>query len=71
MYVVAYKLQQSNSPEPPNSTCEVVEVGVTAAICAQLILDSPSGHFGFGVQRPLRRQEAVPGWDKLMGLDEV
>ena len=31
------------------------EVGVTAAICAQLILDTTPGHFGFGVQRPLRR----------------
>ena len=30
------------------------EVGVTAGICAQLILDAKPGHFGYGVQRPLR-----------------
>ncbi|CAK9013359.1 Major facilitator superfamily domain-containing protein 2B (hMfsd2b) [Durusdinium trenchii] len=34
-------------------------VGVTAAICAQLILDTTPGHFGFGVQRPLRNYSCL------------
>lgn len=39
----------------PNGTTAMAKtVGLTAAICAQLILDSP-GSFGVGVQRPLRR----------------
>lgn len=39
----------------PNGTTAMAKtVGLTAAICAQLILDSPSS-FGVGVQRPLRR----------------
>jgi len=32
-------------------------VGLTAAICAQLLLDGPAGRFGAGVQRPL-----TPEW---------
>eukprot|EP00931_Biecheleriopsis_adriatica_P048173 TRINITY_DN27833_c0_g1_i1.p1 TRINITY_DN27833_c0_g1~~TRINITY_DN27833_c0_g1_i1.p1 ORF type:complete len:1140 (+),score=250.85 TRINITY_DN27833_c0_g1_i1:57-3422(+) len=39
--------------EPNGTTAMAKTVGVTAAICAQLILDSPQ-HFGSGVQRPLR-----------------
>jgi hypothetical protein len=35
-------------------------VGLTAAICAQLVLDAPTGHFGAGVQRPLRPEWYEP-----------
>lgn len=40
--------------QPQGTTAMSKTVGVTAAICAQLILDSPE-RFGAGVQRPLRR----------------
>lgn len=49
----------------PHETAMAKTVGVTAAICAQLILDSPSGHFGFGVQRPLRQEWYQPVLRKL------
>jgi len=38
---------------PNGATSMAKTVGVTAAICSQLILDGP-GRFGYGVQRPLR-----------------
>jgi len=42
----------------PNGTTAMAKtVGLTAAICAQLVLDSPKERFGVGVQRPLR-----PAW---------
>mmetsp|Transcript_49720 Transcript_49720/g.155598 ORF Transcript_49720/g.155598 Transcript_49720/m.155598 type:complete len:116 (+) Transcript_49720:2-349(+) len=39
--------------EPSGHTAMARTVGLTAAICAQLVLDGPQ-RFGVGVQRPLR-----------------
>ncbi|CAK9066981.1 unnamed protein product [Durusdinium trenchii] len=49
----------------PHETAMAKTVGVTAAICAQLILDTTPGHFGFGVQRPLRHEWYQPVLKKL------
>mmetsp|Transcript_71797 Transcript_71797/g.126776 ORF Transcript_71797/g.126776 Transcript_71797/m.126776 type:complete len:1110 (-) Transcript_71797:14-3343(-) len=43
--------------QPNGTTAMAKTVGLTAAICAQLVLDSPKERFGAGVQRPLR-----PAW---------
>jgi len=45
--------------EPRGHTAMARTVGLTAAICAQLVLDSPQ-RFGAGVQRPLRAEWYEP-----------
>lgn len=45
--------------EPKGHTAMARTVGLTAAICAQLVLDSPQ-RFGVGVQRPLRAEWYEP-----------
>eukprot|EP00933_Yihiella_yeosuensis_P018350 TRINITY_DN15090_c0_g1_i4.p2 TRINITY_DN15090_c0_g1~~TRINITY_DN15090_c0_g1_i4.p2 ORF type:complete len:198 (+),score=41.24 TRINITY_DN15090_c0_g1_i4:555-1148(+) len=40
--------------QPNGTTAMARTVGVTTAIAAQLVLDSPKDRFGVGVQRPLR-----------------
>ena len=73
IFLASFFALASDSPTPPEwpkSTSEMLQVGVTAAICAQLILDSPSGHFGFGVQRPLRHLTSGFGWkEAIAGME--
>jgi len=52
--------------EPMGDTAMSRTVGITAAICAQLVLDAPTG-FGFGVQRPLEKKWYDPVLLKLEG----
>jgi len=47
------------------STAMAKTVGITAAICAQLVLDGPPGRFGVGVQRPLQPEWYGSVMDKL------
>lgn len=49
----------------PHETAMSKSVGITAAICAQLILENKPGHFGFGVQRPLRQEWYQPVLKRL------
>lgn len=46
--------------EPNGTTAMSRTVGLTAAICAQLALESPQERFGAGVQRPLRAEWYEP-----------
>merc|ERR1712146_787570 len=50
--------------QPGGDTAMSRTVGITAAICVQLILDSPEG-FGTGIQRPLQRKWYEPVLAKL------
>jgi len=45
-----------NFGEPHGDTFMAKSVGITPAICAQMILDAPKGTYGAGVQRPLTAQ---------------
>jgi len=50
--------------EPLGDTAMARTVGLTCAICCQLILDNPSS-FGVGVQRPLQKEWYEPVLQKL------
>jgi hypothetical protein len=49
---------------PNGDTSMARTVGLTAAICAQLVLDEPAV-FGVGIQRPLRKEWYEPVLSKL------